>query len=253
MIRERLSKTRPIAEENFRWRGGEITRLEGFSDAVFAFALTLLVVSLEVPRTFDELIRAMKAFPAFGVCFAILAVVWHDHCRFFRRYGLQNSWMTFLNFVLLFVVLFYIYPLKFLFFTTFDGAAVPAEQGRTLLLIYGLGYAAIFLTFLLMYVHAWKRREDLALNAIELMKNASEHHRPFGNDVGGSVIGSNGTAPATAAGRTGWLVLFRDPGLLHDFRNDLWQAGGANETGNAGRWRGVNQPYRALRTPRESR
>jgi uncharacterized membrane protein len=170
MIRERLSETRPIAEENFRWRGGEITRLEGFSDAVFAFALTLLVVSLEVPRTFDELIRAMKAFPAFGVCFAMLAVVWHDHCRFFRRYGLQNSWMTFLNFVLLFVVLFYIYPLKFLFFTTFDGAAVPAEQGRTLLLIYGLGYAAIFLTFLLMYVHAWKRREDLAFNAIELMK-----------------------------------------------------------------------------------
>jgi len=170
MIRERLSATGPLAEENFRWRAGEITRLEGFSDAVFAFALTLLVVSLEVPRTFDELIRAMKGFPAFGVCFAILAVVWHDHCRFFRRYGLQNSWMTFLNFVLLFVVLFYIYPLKFLFFTTFAGAAVPAEQGRTLLLIYGLGYAAIFLTFLLMYIHAWKRREDLALNALELMK-----------------------------------------------------------------------------------
>jgi len=170
MIREHLSKSRAVGEENFRWRGGEITRLEGFSDAVFAFALTLLVVSLEVPRTFEELIRAMKGFPAFGVCFAILAVVWHDHCRFFRRYGLQNSWTTFLNFVLLFVVLFYIYPLKFLFFTAFAGLSVPAQQGRTLLLIYGLGYASMFLTFLLLYVHAWRRREDLELNAMELSR-----------------------------------------------------------------------------------
>ena len=37
-------------------RGREVSRIEGFSDAVFGFALTLLVVSLEVPESFADLV-----------------------------------------------------------------------------------------------------------------------------------------------------------------------------------------------------
>src|SRR5579872_1575464 len=102
-------------EKHFRWRGGEITRLEAFTDAVFAFAVTLLVVSLEVPRTFTELLTAMKGFVAFAICFAILVQVWYEHYIFSRRYGLQTLYTVFLNSVLIFVVLFFVYPLKFLF------------------------------------------------------------------------------------------------------------------------------------------
>ena len=93
-------------EPGFRWRGAEVTRLEGFSDAVFAFSVTLLVVSLEVPKTYAELIDAMRGFVSFGVCFALLANIWFNHVRFFRRYGLQTPWVVFLNCALLFFVLF---------------------------------------------------------------------------------------------------------------------------------------------------
>ena len=51
-------------EKNFRWRGGEVSRIEGLSDAVFALSLTLLVVALEVPRTSDELSAIFWQFPA---------------------------------------------------------------------------------------------------------------------------------------------------------------------------------------------
>src|SRR5271167_2798365 len=129
MFRKHLISSQTSGEPGFRWRGGEITRLEGFSDAVFAFAVTLLVVSLEVPKTFTELLAAMRGFAAFAVCFALLADVWYNHYRFFRRYGLQDPWTVFLNCVLLFFVLFYVYPLKFLFSTVFNNSGkIAAEQ-----------------------------------------------------------------------------------------------------------------------------
>jgi hypothetical protein len=56
-----------VSEPHFRWRGGEITRLESFTDAVFAFAVTLPAVSLEVPRTFEELLVAMNGFFRFAI------------------------------------------------------------------------------------------------------------------------------------------------------------------------------------------
>lgn len=170
MIREGLVGIIP-GEKGFRWRGAEITRLEGFSDAVFAFAVTLLVVSLEVPKDFGELLETMRGFTAFAVCFALLAHIWTHHYRFFRRYGLQTPWANFLNCSLLFFVLFYVYPLKFLFNLTLRaGVRIEAGDARTLFVIYGCGYAAVFLVFALLYLHAWKKREELALTELERLR-----------------------------------------------------------------------------------
>jgi uncharacterized membrane protein len=173
-----------MTRNGFRWRGGEISRIEGFSDAVFAFAVTLLVVSLEVPRTFNELTEIMRGFLAFAVCFTLLIVAWREHYVFFRRYGLQDNPTIWLNAALLFVVLFYVYPLKFLFTLVLspltgspEGVARPggghervieADQISTLFLIYGAGIIALYLLLALLYVHAYRRRGELALTPLEL-------------------------------------------------------------------------------------
>jgi len=74
-----------------RGRHHEITRLEAFSDAVFAFALTLLVVSLEVPRSYPELMLLVRSFIPFACCFALLVWIWHEHSMFFSRYSLRDG------------------------------------------------------------------------------------------------------------------------------------------------------------------
>ena len=112
-------------------RHREVSRVEGFSDAVFAFAITLLVVSLEVPRTFDELVHVMRGFPAFAVSFVLLFQIWRRHYLFFRSYDLEDGTVVVLTGALLFVVLFYVYPLKFLWsvvFAQFGGARVADEM-----------------------------------------------------------------------------------------------------------------------------
>ena len=78
-------------------REHEITRLEAFSDAVFGFTLTLLVVALEVPRSYGELTAMMGGFLSFACCFTLLVWIWHEHNRFFRRYGLQDGYTVVLN------------------------------------------------------------------------------------------------------------------------------------------------------------
>lgn len=168
-------------EKRFQWRGGEITRLEGFTDAVFAFAVTLLVVSLEVPRTFSELLLAMKGFVAFAICFTILVQVWYEHYIFSRRYGLQTPYTVFLNSVLIFVVLFFVYPLKFLFSLIvwqFSGGflatnhveeSIQVSQIPALMVIYSLGFAAVAAVFALLYRYAYKLRKELDLNEYEIL------------------------------------------------------------------------------------
>jgi uncharacterized membrane protein len=177
-LREARLKNTAAVVEGFRMRGREVTRLESFADAIFAFALTLLVVSLEVPKNFADLINTMRGFPAFAVCFLMLATIWNTHYKFSRRYGLDDPTTRFLTCVLLFIVLFYVYPLKFLFtlgtndmiFGVSNGSGINRHELSTLYSIFGFGFAGIYFAFTLLYLHAWQLRDALDLSEVERLE-----------------------------------------------------------------------------------
>lgn len=107
-------------KHRFRQRGKEITRIEALSDAVFAFSISLLIVSLEVPQTFRELWQIQKNFLPFVATVCLVMLFWCQQYRFFRNYGLNDLRVIVLNIGLLLMVLFYVYPLKFLFSLLFS-------------------------------------------------------------------------------------------------------------------------------------
>lgn len=200
-MRKTLVNKRVGEREGFRWRGGDVSRIEGFSDAVFAFALTLLVVSLEVPRSFEGLVRMMEGLPAFGVTFVFLMGIWYAHYTFFRRYGLEDGTTMVLNAVLMFVILFYIYPLKFLSTLLINGFLLNGVLGldvyvgidfqgldmSALMLIYGAAFLFIFLIIMLLHVHALRKCDVLALSGLEMFET-HDAIQAYGICVGAAVL-----------------------------------------------------------------
>lgn len=162
MLRGALIRKKAKVGGELGWRSFEVSRIEGLSDAVFAFAVTLLVVSLESPRTVSELYQTMHGFLPFAITFAMLFQIWYAQFLWFRRHGLEDTTTVLLNGVLLFVVLFYVYPLKFLFtyladlLTGGNGMAHLAD-GRTVPILAArdaVPMMVIYDVFILLYAHA---------------------------------------------------------------------------------------------------
>ena len=183
MIRQHLFDKRAPADPMFRWRGGDVSRIEGLTDGVFAFALTLIVVSLDVPKNFDDLYRIMLSFPVFAICFVMLIMVWYHHYKFFRRFGLEDFQTIVLNTILLFVVLFYVYPLKFVFsgllspVLGLDNATmadITLAQAKQLMVFYSVGVVLIFGMFALMHLRGYRLRHELELDELEMYLTRTE-------------------------------------------------------------------------------
>ncbi|MBL7873003.1 MAG: DUF1211 domain-containing protein [Cyclobacteriaceae bacterium] len=170
--------------KEFRFRGEEPGRLENFSDAVFALAITLLLISTTPPSNFDQIKRfAYELFP-FLACIALIMLIWYEHFIIFLRYGLRNKKMILLNTLFLVIVLFYVYPLKFLTKLIILGpvaylmneerilaeiqSMISGKDMGQLMIIYGVGAIGVFLVLMLMYRYALQKAGELELNEIEI-------------------------------------------------------------------------------------
>jgi uncharacterized membrane protein len=163
-------------------RGKEIFRIEALSDAVFAFSVSLLIMSLEVPGSFEELKHTILKSPPFFATVGLVFFFWYLQQKFFRNYGINNNQIVFLNLTLLAIILFYAFPLKYLFSLLLSwisginylaheaGDTLPIltlENFNELVIIFSIGYALIWLLFYLMYRQADLQKKQLNLSQKE--------------------------------------------------------------------------------------
>ena len=132
-------------------------RLQAFSDGVFAFAATLMVVTFDLSGDFQVLLSQGVSFIAFAVSFFVLVALWVVHYNYFRRSGYVDYWIIAFNTVLLFVILYYVFPLKYLVRSWFGEEGITKEGLTNLFQMYSIGFALIFLCYSLMYFRAFKK------------------------------------------------------------------------------------------------
>ncbi len=174
-----------MTRSRFPRRGRNMTRLETFADAAFAFAAAMLAISIdEVPSTYDELILALQGAPAFAASLAVILVFWYAHQRWSDRFGLEDLPSVLLTFALIMVVMIYVYPLKIMFQSGFGFVSngwLPSDfeieslyQFQVLVTLYGVGFFVLCGLISGLYVHAWFQRDGLDMRADEQFDTASE-------------------------------------------------------------------------------
>lgn len=192
-------------------------RMELFSDAVFAVAITLLVLDLPLTNVSGSLLQALAdrwpAFAAFGISFAIVGCVWVSHFRLMRLVGAADGTLLFLNLaVLLSVVLVPFGASTVASFVTRSSAQshVAAALFAAVLVFMSVTFA----TFHRLVI----RRAGIHLPRPRTLRDRAEVLRPItGGLVNAAGIGVAFVSPIAVLCMTGFVAVFY---FLDSLRND---------------------------------
>jgi uncharacterized membrane protein len=160
-------------------RGESMTRIETFVDAAFAFAFTMLVISIdEIPRSPQELLELSRDIPAFVISATIIGSVWLSHATWSRTFGLQDRLTIYLSLALVMLMLIFVYPIKLVIQASvlylsggLLGIQLPDmtwEGVRSLFLFVAIGLITLSIIIIALYQNALQHRRELCLNDFEL-------------------------------------------------------------------------------------
>jgi uncharacterized membrane protein len=130
----------------------EFSRIVAFTDGVFAIAITLLVLTLEVPTDVSDLGRQLREqwdeFFAYGLSFAVLGSLWIAHHRFFGSLARFDGRLVVLNLVYL----------AFIALVPFSSDLLGNYSGQSVaVILYAANLTAVTLAFALQTAYAHRR------------------------------------------------------------------------------------------------
>ena len=179
-MRDAINKN-SLHDPRINYRGINASRVDNLTDAVFGIAITLLIFNLTNPNSFSDLIGFTKTLPGFLISISFLILFWNEHRRFSEIYSLRQTSLLMLNTLFIALVIFYVYPLRFLmlflsmaFFRMDLGLSITDEQVPQLMIYYGFVAFALYFILFLFYRKAYQLRSELSLNEFELFYTRSQ-------------------------------------------------------------------------------
>jgi uncharacterized membrane protein len=127
------------------------TRLETFSDGVFAIAATLLVLEFSVhassgPRLGHDLLHLWPSYLAYATSFLTIGIIWINHHYCVATFARADRTLLFLNLLLLLVIGFLPFPTKLV-------AQYLQQPGQKAAVV---AYAGTFLVMAIVYNTWWR-------------------------------------------------------------------------------------------------
>jgi uncharacterized membrane protein len=134
----------------------ETTRIEAFSDGMFAIAITLLILEVKIPAAgqghlAEALLRQWPSYLAFFLSFAYIGIMWMNHHRMFTHIRRSNDTLLVLNLLLLLGVTAVPFP------TAVLAAHLGTPGQRTAALLYNGVFIVIAVFFNVLWRYAVSR------------------------------------------------------------------------------------------------
>ncbi len=151
----------------------ETSRIEMFSDGVFAIAITLLVIEIGVPHLenepegttlFGALIERWPSYLGYALSFLQIGVIWANHHNRFTYIARSDHILLFLNIVFLMCVAFIPFP------TALLAEYIQSEERTVAVAVYTgtLAVTAVFFTLLWLYAANGHRLVNRDLDPVTL-------------------------------------------------------------------------------------
>jgi TMEM175 potassium channel family protein len=136
-------------------------RLEAFSDGVFAVAITLLILEINVPEG-DNLWHQLKeewpSFASFFVSFWVIGIIWVNHHGVLDHLKRATRPVLYLNLLVLMTVVF----IPFSTALMADHLKSGADE-RAAALVYALTFFAMGVAFALLWTYIMRHRRELGV------------------------------------------------------------------------------------------
>lgn len=164
----------------------QLERIILFSDAVFAIAITLLVIEIKIPEIHDnisdklllhKLGELIPKFMGFLISFALIGIYWTIHHRMFGFVTSYTNKLLFLN--LVFLCFIALMPFSTGFYSEYAGPELFREQLKVPLTFYVLNFCGVGFANYLMWLHVTNPKNKVAAPPIEPLTARISRLRSF--------------------------------------------------------------------------